>query len=131
MVNRSGFTAIELLVTLFVAALALATGYQLYAAVINQDSKTRLEAEAGLIAHSEIKKYNSSATAPCAPQTITSDSTVTISETSAGSVTGKLTVLLDCPNTTLPNLSRITVTITYGSPMQTVRHASYITPGTI
>lgn len=129
--HSNGFTAIELLVTLFVAALALASGYQLYAAVINQDSKTRLEAETGLLAHSEVKKHNSSATTPCTPQTLKSNTLVNITESSAGAVTGRMTVLLDCPNLSLPNLSRVTVKITYGTPAKTVTHASYITPGNV
>lgn len=131
MPQLKGFTAIELLVTLFVAALALATGYQLYAAVINQDSKTRLEAEVGLLAHSEIKKHNSSATTPCTPKTIMSNTSVVITQSSVDAIAGKMTVLLDCPNISLPNLTRITVTIAYGSPERSVKHASYITPGNI
>ncbi len=124
-VNRTskGFTAIELLITLFIAAFALAAGYQLYSAVIKQDSETRAEARVGNFALEQVRRNTGSATAPCSPQppASQSDNLDTI-----GTVNTVITVT--CPNMNVTNLTKITATVTYGNPVKTVVRSTYITP---
>lgn len=122
---RSGFTAIELLVTLFIAAMALTTGYQLYAAIAREDSNTRMDAAAGAVAYENVKRHGVSATAPCTPLRPVDNQSITIESIS----NAQLTVVIDCPNSAVPNLSRVTATITFGDKQRTVTHGSYVNPG--
>lgn len=124
---KKGFTAIELLVTLFIAAMALATGYQLYAAIIKESSETRTEVAVGNVAYESIKRYRVNATAPCTSSIPANN----VSRTIEGVGNVRLTVVIQCANTNLPNLSSVTASITYGSPEKTITHGSYITPGEI
>lgn len=49
-VKQSGFSAVELLVSLFVAAMFLSAGYQLYSIVIKNGGETRAQSTASSIA---------------------------------------------------------------------------------
>lgn len=120
-----GFTAVELLVTLFVAALALAAGYQLYSAVIKEDGNSRTEAAVGIRATEKVRSNLNGATTPCTPSTPVSNVSSYLRD--IGPI--KTTVAISCPNLNLPNLSQITTTILYGAPEKTVVRSSYITPG--
>ncbi len=120
-----GFTAVELLVTLFVAALALASGYQLYAAVIKQDGDTRAETAAGFAAYEKVKQYSIDATTPCTPSTPVDDANFTLFEQQKS----RLVVTITCPNLALPNMSKVTATISYDTPEKTVTHSTFVTPG--
>ncbi len=120
-----GFTSIELLVTLFVAAMALASGYQLYAAIIKEDSNTRTESTIGITAHEYVTQYSASATSPCAPATLLNNQSITVS----GVKNVRVTVAIDCPNTSLANLNRVSATLTYDTPQKTLTHGVYVTPG--
>ena len=52
--NQSGFTAVELLITLFIAVAFIATGYQLYTAILKDSAETRNQANASNI----VKTFN-------------------------------------------------------------------------
>lgn len=122
---RRGFTAIELLITLFVAAMALASGYQLYAAIMKEDGNTRMESTIAKLAQENVRRYSSSVTAPCTASTPLNNSSVTVPD-----ITNvRVTVKIDCPNPQLPNISRVTATVTYSTPQKTLTHAAYATPG--
>ncbi|UTX51516.1 prepilin-type N-terminal cleavage/methylation domain-containing protein [Candidatus Saccharibacteria bacterium TM7i] len=123
--THPGFTAIELLITLFIAAMALATGYQLYIAIITESGNTRMEAEVGSMAYSRVRSYTTSAVAPCTPATLFYQPSINLGN---GIGDGMITVTRDCPNMSLPNLNRITASIRYGSPQKTVTHATYVSP---
>ena len=120
-----GFTAIELLITLFIAAMALAAGYQLYSTVLAQDAQTRLETEAGSVAYAYVKRYSGNVTAPCTPSAI--NQSVPINS----NINGAMTIRIDCPNNALQKLSRVTVVIAYGTPEKTVTHSAYASAGGI
>ena len=124
--HKAGFTAIELLITLFVAAFALATGYQLYAAVVSADGNTRVEASVSNKVHEELKKLAASAQNPCVPQ-LPAPTTTTIPDVGTVHIQKKI----DCPNIDLPTMSRVTITAQYGNPEQTMSRSSYVTPGGI
>lgn len=118
----SGFTAVELLITLFVAAAFLVAGYQLFNVVIQDGGETRAEARAANVAYDYMRRYSEAATNPCATATPLSNSSITVD--SLTDVT--LTVALSCPQADAPSLSRIDVTITYNSPQKTTTYTTYI-----
>lgn len=119
--NQAGFTAVELLVTLFVAAAFLIAGYQLFSVVIRDGGQTRAESRAGNIAYDYLRRYAPQATNPCTASTPLNNSAVTVD----GLIATTVTVTISCPNPSTPALSKVEATIAYNSPQQTVRYATY------
>lgn len=124
MKQRNGFTSIELLVTLFIAAMALATGYQLYSSIMREDANTRAQAVASQAALTYSKKYSAAVTAPCTPSTPASQQGITID----GVQNPVLTVEITCPSTLPSAVSKITTRITYGNSGQSVYYGTYSSP---
>ncbi len=120
--SESGFSAVELLVTLFVAAAFLIAGYQMYSVVIQDGGQTRAEAKAANVAYDYLRRYSPSAAAPCVASTPKNNETISIDGLSAA----KLTVKITCPNSATPAMSKIEATITYNTPQRTVRYATYV-----
>lgn len=120
--SEQGFTAVELLVTLFVAAAFLIAGYQLFSLVIRDGGQTRSESRAGNVAYDHLRRYTSSATNPCTPQTPLTNSPVTVT----GLVSTSVSVVIECPISTTPSLSKVTATVTYNSPAQSVSYSTYV-----
>lgn len=120
---QAGFTAVELLVTLFIAAAFIATGYQLYSVVIADGGTALQQAQATNIAYDNLRRYSSEVTNPCSVVTPTPTPTIP----AGTSLTNpSITVAITCPYTTSLNLSMVTVTVTYGIPQKQVVHALFI-----
>lgn len=119
---QSGFTAIELLVTLFIAAAFLIAGYQLFTLVVRDGGQTRAESKAGNIAYDYLRRYAPSATNPCSSVTPLNNSPITVD----GLVDARITVSLSCANSSTTTLSKIEAVITYNNPTETVRYATYV-----
>jgi len=123
---QSGFSAVELLITLFVAAAFLATGYQLYGVVIDSSAQARMRTVASAVAYDKLRFYAAKVTDPCT--TVTPSPTPTIP---AGSGLGNasISVSINCPYGST-HTSRVTVTITYGTSaeQQEVSHVIYASP---
>ena len=62
---QNGFTVVELLITLFIAAAFLVSGYQLFNLIIKDGGQTRAESRASNVAYDYLRKYSSSAVFPC------------------------------------------------------------------
>lgn len=122
--KSAGFSAVELLITLFVAAMFLAAGYQLYNFVITDSGNARAESSVSNTAYNYLRQYASSATNPCSPSTVVSNQAITIS----GVDSPVMTVTLSCPQTSTPTLSKVDVSITYnvGSTTNKVEHATFV-----
>lgn len=119
-----GFSAVELLITLFVAAIFLAAGYQLFNFVVTDSGNTRAESSVSNSAYDYLRRYSNSATNPCAASTVLSDQALTID----GVDTPTVTVTLSCPQTDTPSLTKVEVAITYGTgtTINTVKHATFV-----
>ena len=133
--RQDGLTAVELMVTLFVAALFIISGYQLYNAVNLRAANSREMSEASNIAY-RILRENS-----------THDSSLTRSATVCP-ISSTLAPAPTLPTNTLPTpvtvsvfrcwlgesgvseLQRVTVQIEYGNdtPKRKVVHATYVSP---
>ena len=120
--DSSGFTAVELLVTLFVAAAFLIAGYQLFSVVIRDGGQTRAEANASNVAYDYLRQYSTSATNPCAPLTPLNEEPITIE----GLVSVSATVAITCPNSDARGISKVKVTIKYNNPQQTVQYSTFV-----
>lgn len=89
----SGFSAIELLITLFIAVMFLVSGYQLYATVIKDSDEIRMSTSANNVANDYLQRYKPSSTNPCTPQEIMTDSSITVT----GLTDVTVSVSIECP----------------------------------
>lgn len=120
--NQSGFTAAELLITLFVAAAFLVSGYQLYNVIIKDSGQTRAESRASNVAYDYMRRYSSSATVPCTETTPLNNSTISVAGLSASSVT----VAITCPYSSTTSISKVDISVKYNNPQKVVKYATYI-----
>lgn len=121
--REQGFSAIELLIALFIAAAFIFTGYRLYSVVLKDGNDARLRSRASNVAYGALQQYASNATNPC---TVASPVTPTApSDLPAASVS----VTFSCPYGTSSSTTRIQAVVTYGvvAPLQTVTEAMYVT----
>jgi len=120
--KNSGFTTVELLVTLFVAAIFLVSGYQLYALIVNDGGEARAKAQVSNIAYQYLQQYKESATSPCSVQTPKNNEAITVPKLSNAT----LSVNITCPYTAITTISKVIVTIKYNNPQQSVSVATYV-----
>lgn len=118
----SGFTAVELLITLFVAAGFLFAGYQLYNVIIKDGGNTRGQLRAANVAYDYLRRYSPSATNPCTVTTPVNNAPISVA--GIGNVTVK--VDLSCPYSAQTNITKVTTTVKYNSPQETVVYATYV-----
>ncbi len=120
--KQSGFTAVELLITLFVAAAFLVTGYQLYALIIKDSGNARAQARAANVAYDYIRQYSPSAGNPCVASTPVSNAPITVS----GLQHVTVTVTYTCPYSSTPTITKVDAIVYYNSPQQSVEYATYV-----
>ncbi len=120
--SQSGFSAVELLITLFIAAAFITTGYQLYTIVVKSGTDTRSQSRASNIAYDNLRRYTPQVTSPCTA--ITPSPTPTI-PAGSGLANPSITVTVSCPYG-LIGLSKVEVSVKYGTPQQEVIHAIYV-----
>jgi len=119
--SQSGFTAVELLITLFVAAAFLTVGYELYSVVMNDGGEAKSKSIASNISYNYAESYKTSATNPCTAQSPLTNSAITVDNLADVSVS----VVISCPYQQTPSVSKIVVTVKYNSPQQTVSSATF------
>jgi len=120
--KQSGFTAVELLITLFVAAAFLVAGYQLFSLVIRDGGQTRSESRAANVAYDYLRKYAaSSTTVPCVGSTPLTKAPITVD----GLVNARISITVSCLPSTSASLSKVEATIFFNVPEQTVKYATY------
>jgi Tfp pilus assembly protein PilV len=120
--TESGFTVIELLITLFVAAAFLVAGFQLYNVIVKDGGQTRSEARASNVAYDYLRRYSVSATNPCTVTTPLNNAAITVSNLSSTTVT----VALTCPYAATTNITKVEVSVMYNTPQQTVKYSTYV-----
>ena len=120
--KKSGFTAVELLVTLFIAAAFLLSGYQLYSLIIKDGGQTRSQTRASNVAYDYLQRYKSTATNPCIAQTPVNNQAITA--TNLSNVT--VTVAITCPYGAASSISKVQVTLGYNNPQLFIINATYV-----
>ncbi len=120
--QQEGFSAVELLITLFIAAAFIATGYQLFSVIIKNGGDSRTRAKASNIAYDNLRRYSTQATSPCS--TFTPSPTPSI-PAGSGLSAASITVTISCPYGTSASVTKVLVSVKYGSPQQEVIHAIY------
>lgn len=121
--TNAGFTAVELMITLFIAAVFVMTGFQLYTVIMVDGASATSQAKANNIAYEFLANYSANAAASCTP---TSATPTPPSNTGLANVV--VTVNTTCPYGNGSSLSRIEVIVSYGgisSPAQQVSSVVY------
>lgn len=112
--TTQGFSAVELLITLFVAALFLAAGYTLYDAIVGRSAEARQQAQADNIAYDYLRRYEATVTTPCAASTPVNRVAIS-GDQAEGLARPLVTVAISCPyGSSINRLSKVTVTVEYG-----------------
>lgn len=121
--SQAGFTAVELLITLFVAAAFLIAGYQLFNVVIKDGGQARAESRAGNVAYDYLRRYAANATNPCSTQYPLTNSAIQVD--GLDSVT--ITVEISCPGYSITSLSKVDAVIKYNNnPQITTAYSTYV-----
>ncbi len=122
--KQPGFSAIELLITLFIAAVFLMSGYMLYASVIKNGGESRAKTSAFNAADDYLQAYKTSATSPCTTQNPLDDSPIDVQ----GLTNVKVSVSIECPNLSksIESVSKIVVTLKYNTPQELITDATYV-----
>lgn len=122
---QKGFTTVEIMITLFVGALFLISGYQLFAVINSSASRTREMAEASNIGYSVLRKegaVSSSTTAPCSA----SSHPTTTAVRDAPTLQNLNISIKRCSPFSGSDITRVTVIVKYGNPQREVVHATYV-----
>lgn len=123
--QQAGFTAIELLIALTIAATLLIAGYQLYAVIIQDSGDVRQRSRASNLAQDYLRRYSASAPATCNAGIAVENQPVTPAPDGLSDVF--VTVSFACPQASIPTLTRVQVKINYSGNKE-VTHAIYRTP---
>lgn len=121
-----GFSAVELLITLFIAAIFIISGYQLWSEVQTSGAASDQLARASNAGYEYLRRYTSQPQT-CAVSTPVNNVALSVSGLPGATVTVNIT----CPygvSSTTPAVKLITSTVTYGSTgnQQSVSHAVYV-----
>lgn len=119
---QSGFTAVELLVTLFVAAAFLIAGYQLFTFVVRDGGETRAEAKATSVAYDYLRRYTPNVSNPCASNAPLNNQPITVDTLTEVTVS----VVITCANPSTNTVSKVQATVRYNFPQKTVTQATYV-----
>ena len=124
-----GFTVVELLVTLFVAALFVLSGWQLYTVVTTRSAEAQQESEAGNLAYSVLRGWEWGADEYVSAAVCSSSTTAT--SISPWPDTGSLPSPVDvkmsrCNPITGVNMNRVIVTVIYGPDELEVSHGIFV-----
>lgn len=120
--DQSGFTIVELLITLFVAAAFLTSGYQLFNLVIKSSGQARADSRASSVAYDYMRRYSASAVSPCAASTPLTNAPINV----AGLSSVTITVTISCPYSATTALSKVDVVVHYNTPQLTMEYSTYV-----
>lgn len=112
--QNQGFTAIELLITLFIAAAFLISGYQLFSVIIKSGGQARAKALATNAAYDYLQRYKTTTNDPCVEKTLMGNEAITID--SIADVT--MTISVSCPYADSPSISKIDINMEYNNPKE-------------
>lgn len=122
---QAGFSAVELMISLFIAAAFLGSGYQLYSVIIKEGAEANARSIASNVAYNALRQYSPQTTTNCSNVTVSPSPT--IPEDSGLGDDASLQVTISCPYGVGNATSKIVARVTYGQPSQEVIHGTYIT----
>lgn len=126
--KQEGFSAVELLITLFIGFMFIMMGYQLYSTIIADSGESRQRAAANNLAYAELRKYaGSTAAQPGSTSSCNSEATTGyITSSNVSNIASGATMTINiCRPPNLATLRRVTVKINLGN-QQEIVHAIYV-----
>ena len=108
--KQQGFSTVELLISLFIAAAFLVAGFQLFSVATKNSNEARLRAKAGSIASETIQARMYAANTPCSP----TPAAATIAIPSSDLPQASAAVTYSCPYGNTSGTTRVSVVVTYG-----------------
>lgn len=123
--SQQGFSAVELLITLFIAAVFVIAGYQLYTISFKNSAEANQQAQAANLGYEYLRRNTTSTGTAC---TAAAQSDITPANfTYPGLSQPKIYKTIKCPSSATPNVSSITIRVTYttSSGTKEVSHATY------
>ena len=121
--SNQGFTTVELLISLFIAAAFIATAFQLFSVVTKDSNKAQLRATAAGIINTTIQERSNNVSATCTPQ---SDSPTAIPVAQLPQP-ATVTVSYTCPYGQSSKTTRVTAVVSYGTPSVVVKGSLDVT----
>ena len=121
--KQEGFSAVELLITLFIAATFIAAGYQLFSVITKVSSEARQQAKASNVAYDYLRRYSEQAVNPCA---VVAPSPAPTIPSGTNLVSASISASITCPYGLGTPIAKVEVTITYGNPQTEVKHAVFL-----
>lgn len=120
--SQDGFTVVELLISLFIAAAFIGAGYQLYSTLIKDGGQAYQRSVASNVAYSYLRSAIGQPSGSCQPAEVTTDV-----EDGTGLPPGSTVKLsMTCPYHPGNMTSKLTATVTYGQPEQKVTHGMFV-----
>lgn len=125
--SSKGFTAVELLITLFIAAIFLSAGYSLYSITVTYSVESRNRAQADRIAYDYLRRYEAQVGATCAASTPVNNVSVSSNPNAQGMKSPTITVIVSCPLSSVSSVSKIVSRVQYldGSQTKTIEQEVY------
>lgn len=118
--RQEGFSAVELLITLFIAATFIAAGYQLFSVITKTSGDARQQAKASNVAYDYLRRYSEQAVNPCTPVAPSPAPTI---PSGTNLVNPSISASITCPYGVGSAIARVEVVVAYGNPQTEVRHA--------
>lgn len=116
--NQQGFSTVELLISLFIAAAFIGTGFQLFSVITKDSNEARLRSKASNIAYENLRRYSGTVGTQCSP-TPPSATPTPPSDLPNSSIQ----VTFSCPYGNSSKVTRVSVAVQYGQPQQIVRES--------
>lgn len=120
--QEDGFSAAELLVALFIGAVLILAAYQLFSVVTGDGAASRQRAVASNLAYQNLRVNTARVGLTCTART-----TTPAPPTGTGLINPSISVQSTCPFGTSSAITKVQVTVRYGSPQLGVTHAMYAT----
>ena len=129
--NESGFSAVELLITLFIAVAFIATGYQLYSAIVKDGGDARFRARASNLAYENLRRAASTVYPCSATPAVTTPTAPSGSGLDNPVITQTISAPQGCAGALWTNkVMKVEMRVQYGpsTNRQEVTHAVYTAP---
>lgn len=124
---QRGFTAVEVLVTLFIATVLIGGGYQVYGLVNSSSRDARERSVASNYAYESLRRLAASAPAACDASTPEQDLTSQLPSDAALPAPYSMKATYTCPYGDGDTISQLTIRLSYGpTPQKEVVHALYV-----
>lgn len=127
--SQQGFSAVELLITLFVAVAFIATGYQLYSTIVKDGGEARFRARASNLAYENLRRASDTTPTCSTTPAVTTPASPSSSGLDNPVITQTISAPQGCSGATWQDrVMKVQITVTYGpqSDRQEVTHALYV-----